>query len=889
MATRFLQIVDAHGERTAISSPAGRWTFAELGDEVRSRAGAIANLVGSTEPQPVAIHAAHDGPLVVTILSVIAAGHIVVVLDPVAPAEQTVQILTETGASLLLHDPGGRAAATDLALAADREVALQDLSELRSEGFTPPTRGPSDPIMLAFTSGSSGGPKGGIITNGVLLNLIRGATNALGIGPEDRMPMLFPTSMAVAAYPMFLPLLNGGTLATLDVRSVGLAPMADFLADERITLAYMAPVVVRFLVDALAGRTFPDIRMIALGGELVDAEAVRITADLFAPKLMANGFGTTETGVITLYVFDPAEAFEGAVPAGHPVPEVELRILDDAGVEVPLGTSGEVAITTPHAFSGYWGHPELTDLVLSPDPEGREGWLLYRTGDLGSIDDHGALTVLGRLDTKVKVRGRFVVLGDVEADLHELDDVADAAVTATTTDGVTELVGIVVPAAGAILRPAELRSRLLERFEAYRVPSRWEVVGELPRLPNGKIDRRALLDRSSIPTPAQLLEATYDRTEDPEAARLARILRDIWELLLPIGVVGIDDDFIVAGGDSLLAAQMLVMVEDRTGTTVPMGELVRAGTIRDLVQVMLRIARQRELEPSTVSCVQQGDEGRPRLWFVHDLQGSAYRVRHLAAALGADQPVWSFESPLLRGIPNPFDSLEAFAARYVRDLRASQPDGPYWIAGYSFGGITAYEIARQLRAQGDEVAFCGVVDVGPGYRGPGWGDHRSPFRPWFGVAKPPPPGSSAREIADHYTTMVKRSPKGAARHLIVRSGLARVIDPPRFKLDLRRHGRIRPEWRLWYAWEEHWQLATSRWNRANRFEGIVDLFWADDTPSSDATLGWGPIVSELRLHRFAGDHMGILEPRGAPALAKVLRGVLDDRIGQDPPHPREEQ
>jgi len=484
--------------------------------------------------------------------------------------------------------------------------------------------------------------------------------------------------------------------------------------------------------------------------------------------------------------------------------------------------------------------------------------------------------VLGRLDTKVKIRGRFVVLGDVEADIHQIPDVADAAVAGTDRDGVTELVAVVVAAPGATVAPLELRARMLETLEPYRVPSRWEVVSELPRLPNGKVDRRAVAELARSTSSGRA--ADTGRPDDATTAALTRTVRDIWELLLPVGVIGLDDDFTHAGGDSLLAAQMLVMVEERTGVIVPMGDLVRARTIRQLVEVIEQIRRTGPGEPTTVSCVQAGDPTRPRLWFVHDLHGSAYRVRHLAEALGADQPVWSFESPLLRGTPNTFGTLEAFARRYVDDLRVVQPEGPYWVGGYSFGASAAYEIARQLRAQGQDVAFCGIVDIGPGYRGFGWGDRRSPFRPWFGVAKPPPAGSSRREALDHYRDMVRQSPKGAARHLMVRTGLSRLVDPIRFRRDLRRHDRVRPEWRLWYAWEEHWQLAVKHWNRTNTYDGTIDLFWADTTPSVDATMGWGPLVGGLEIHRFAGDHEGILEPRGVAALAAALRPALDARL-----------
>ena len=253
----------------------------------------------------------------------------------------------------------------------------------------------------------------------------------------------------------------------------------------------------------------------------------------------------------------------------------------------------------------------------------------------------------------------------------------------------------------------------------------------------------------------------------------------------------------------------------------------------------------------------------------------------MADHLGADQPVWSFESPLLAGEPNRFNSLDTFVANYLTDLVAAQPEGPYWLAGYSFGGICAYEMARQLRREGHEVAFVGVIDVGPGYRGPGWSSNRSPFRPWFGVEKPPEEGAGLAEQAKHYAYMVKRSPKGAARHLMVRSGLARIVDPIRFSADLKAHGRVRPEWRLWYAWEQHWRLAAKAWSRTSTYDGTVDLFWADDTASADATMGWGPLVGDLQVHRFTGDHLGLLEPRGAGPLAEALRTVLDERLTGD--------
>lgn len=870
---RLARVASELPDNVAISSPSSTMTYAELFDRVQRAAAAISDRVGPTA-EPVAVLADHDGPLVVAVLSVVLAGHVVVVLDPAAPDDASDHVLTESGARLLIHDAPSSVAANTV-VSRHPDLAAWPLDEIDAEPGDLPVRSSGDPLMLAFTSGTTGSPKGAIITHGVILNLVRGATNALGVTPADRMPMLFPVSMAVAAYPMFIPLLNGATLATLDVRGVGLAPVPEFLVRERITLAYMAPTVVRFLVDAVAGYTFPELRMIALGGEVVDAPVVQLTSELFAPDLMANGFGTTETGVITLHVFDPADPPVGAVPSGHAVPDVELHVLDDDGAPLPRNASGEVAISSPHVFLGYWGHEDLSGQVLAEDPSGRPGWRLYRTGDLGFIDDDGALVVTGRLDTKVKVRGRFVVLSDVEAMIHALDEVADVVVVPQSESGIVELVAVVVPSSSGVTG-ADLRARLLSDHEAFRVPSRWMMAEGLPRLPNGKVDRRGVADLvgpGPVPTPDAPPAAPIDQTTD-----LQRELRSIWESLLPTGIIGLDDDFEVLGGDSLRAAQMLVMVEHRLGVRVPMGELVGARTLRELTVVIERL-RSRSAD-STVACVQVGDPDRPRLWFVPDLQGSAYRVRHLARHLGADQPVWSFESPLLAGEPNSYRTLDDFAARLVADLLVAQPEGPYWLSGYSFGGICAYEMARQLRASGHEVELLAVVDVGPGYRGPNWREHIVPFRPWFGVERPPSTDAPVRDQLEHYRRMVRRSPRGAARHMLVRSGLYRPFDAARFRVDLWRHGRVRPEWRLWYAWNEHWKLGVRRWDRSSTYAGRMDLLWASQTGSVDSTMGWGDLVADLSVHRFRGFHDDLLEERGAPALGEALRTVIDSRLSR---------
>ena len=410
--------------------------------------------------------------------------------------------------------------------------------------------------------------------------------------------MLFPTSLAVAAYPMFIPLLNGGTLATLDVHGVGLAPVAEFLVRERITLAYMAPTVVRFLVDAgCSGSRFPDLRMIALGGEVVDAESVRLTIGLFGRTCVANGFGARpRRGSSACTSFTPMlRSRDGSLRAirwrrGAPL------VLDEHGHGTVPGPEIGGDRGSPRV-PGLLGHQDLSDQVLSADPSGRTGWSLYRTGDLGRLDEHGSLVITAGSTPRSRCGGGSSCWADVEADLHELDGVADGAVVPVSRDGNVELRAVVVLAAR---RGADRRcgpsSLLATRPIASR---RWVVLDELPRLPQRQ-------DGSAGPSRSPTWSSGHRRRPAPPpvptaprtTTRSRERLRRIWEGLLPAGTIGLDENFMDLGGDSLLAAQMLVVVEREMGVTVPMGELVHARTVRELAAVVGRLSGERRARRS---------------------------------------------------------------------------------------------------------------------------------------------------------------------------------------------------------------------------------------------------------------------------------------------------
>ena len=394
------------------------------------------------------------------------------------------------------------------------------------------------------------------------------------------------------------------------------------------------------------------------------------------------------------------------------------------------------------------------------------------------------------------------------------------------------------------------------------------LLEALPLLPNGKLDRRAL-------SAADAQGPSQPTAVDPPENELQQLLVDIWSEVLDLEHVGVDTEFESLGGQSFDAAWMLIRVEEEIGVQLPMGELLHARTVRQMAD-RLEGWPSPERPNTGVTVVQPGAPGATPLWFVHDLHGSAYSARHLAASLPPSTPVLGFESPFLAEEPPPFSRLETLALRYVTQLQRHQPEGPYRLVGYSFGGVLAFEMARQLTQEGAEVSFLGVVDVGPGYRGRHYDPAKVLDKPWMRVPPPAPPDLMPKRRLTYYLDMVKRSPSDATHHLLLRTGLDRWSDEVEFAWDLRRRGSIHPGRRLWFAWRRHWRLARHYSWEGRTYSGPLTLFWAEESASADATMGWGSVVrGKLDIVRIDVAHEAVLQEATAAILGDALSVALD--------------
>ncbi len=309
---------------------------------------------------------------------------------------------------------------------------------------------------------------------------------------------------------------------------------------------------------------------------------------------------------------------------------------------------------------------------------------------------------LGRLDHQVKVRGFRIELGEVEAALAEDAAVREAVVVGREdAAGGQRLVAYVVPGKGEVSVEG-LRRRLKARLPEYMTPSAYVVLKALPLSPNGKVDRKALpapeADRSE---PGQ--DRMAPRTPVEES------LADIWGALLGVKRVGVRDNFFDLGGHSLLAVRLFAQIERTLGRRLPLATLFKGATIEHLAK---ELDKPVDLGYRTEIVGIQTQGSKPPLFFLPSLVGEVMYCRQVARHLGPDQPVYGMQLFCGDGTTKPLASMEAIAARCVEDLCAFQPEGSYRLAGYSFAGMLAFEMAQQLTAQGREVDLASIIDTG---------------------------------------------------------------------------------------------------------------------------------------------------------------------------------
>ena len=578
-----------------------------------------------------------QGPgMIVAIMGVLKAALVYIPLDVGHPPERLLYILRDAGAGLLVTDSEHLHLAQSLGSGAGHSLPIIDIGRLPADAATANpglSIEPDHPAYVLYTSGSTGKPKGVVQDHRNVLHFARVYTNALHLHEEDRLSLLSSYSFDAAKMDIYGALLNGAALLPFDIKQ-DLPQLVPWLRQQKITVYHSIPTVFRYFYGQLAeaatgdsspGKRFPHLRLVVLGGEAVfksDVESYR----KYLPDhcLLVNGLGPTESTVTLQYFIDKETVVRReAVPVGFPVDRTAVYLIDDKKQEAPVYGSGEIVYRSDHLAVGYLNNPELTAEVLGIDPLEGSG-RVYRSGDLGRRLPDGSLEYVGRRDSQVKVSGYRIEPTEIEGRLDRIDGIGKSVVVCQQDRGGENY----LTAYYMSRRPAEIReSRLVEHLKTalpdYMIPRIFLELEEFPLTATGKIDRKKLAARDT----AHLLSPpAYVPARTPLESQLVAI----WQALLGIEKVGVDENFFVRGGNSLKAVLLVGRIHRELKVKIPLAEIFRIPTIRQLaahistaaaaVYEGLRPVEKRDYYPLSPA--------QARLYLLHqlDTSGTGYNI-----------------------------------------------------------------------------------------------------------------------------------------------------------------------------------------------------------------------------------------------------------------------
>ena len=673
-------------EAIAVERAGVAWRYRELMERVAAIASRLRD-AGAVKGALVGIAMERSCEMVAGLLAILEAGAAYLPLDPDLPEARLRLLLEDAQPPIILADRTAQARLP----ASSAAILLCDETAVSIPGGNAPLADPDDVAYVLYTSGSTGKPKAVEIRHRSVVNLLAAVQEDLGFGPGDTFLALTTLSFDIAALELFLPLVSGGRLVIATAEE-GRDPnrLAALIARSGCTAIQATPATWRGLLAAgWAGA--PGLNILC-GGEALASDLAAALRHRCGN--LWNMYGPTETTIWSLR--HKLEADEEVVPIGRPLANTHAYILDENGAPVPDLVPGELMIGGDGLALGYRNDTTLTaQKFIAADWLGGER--LYRTGDRARYRQDGAIEFLGRTDNQVKIRGFRVALEEVEGAVAGHPAVAACAV-GVSMDVSAEL-RLTAYLSGSTLKESDIpavRDFLCQSLPAYMVPTSFMILPALPMTPNGKVDRKKL--------PAPQIPACAEAAEPRDALEVSLVA--IWKNVLGVKKFGIHDDFFDLGGHSLLASILVAQIQAELGYQLPLAALFRAPTIASLAQ-MLRS----EGGPAFSHLVRlRSGAGRP-VFIVHGIFGNVLQLKDLAEQIRTTRPIYAIQARGADPRQEPHTTISEMVEAYIAAVRSVQPSGPYALAGYSFGGLIAFEMARWLCAHNEAVDLLAVFET----------------------------------------------------------------------------------------------------------------------------------------------------------------------------------
>jgi amino acid adenylation domain-containing protein len=715
---------------------------------------------------------------------------------------------------------------------------------------------------VTYTSGSTGKPKGVAVPHQAVNRLLIN-TDYVELRASDLIGQVSNCSFDAATFEIWGALLHGARLIVIPT-DVAISPrdFAKRIAKDKITVLFLTTALVNQIVGEVP-KAFRHIRHLLFGGEAVDPRWIAELLKHGAPERLSHVYGPTEsTTFATSYLVESVSQGARTIPIGRPIAQTQLFVLDRYLERTPVGIAGELYIGGDGLARGYLNRPDLTAERFVPNPFCSESpTRLYRTGDLVRYLPDGNIEFIGRKDYQVKIRGFRIEPGEIENALAEHPAVQRAIVTAREDMlGEKRLVAYVVSHHKEAVTPTELRTFLKTRLPDYLVPSALMIMDEFALTPNGKIDRERL------PVPDGARPESQISFLAPRNFREVQ-LTQIWERLLGIQRIGVRDNFFDLGGHSLLAVHVVNEVEKIFGSCIKVPDLFKAPTIEQLAQLIPN--QQGRTELSSLIAIQSKGT-KPPLFCVHGFLS----YLHLARQLGSDQPLYGLAQHV-NGQRIRHTRIEDIAAHYVDEIQKVHPQGPYFLAGHSIGGLIAFEMSQQLRERGYSVALLALIEPTPPKNLRAESGNECSYSRVLRHARTLGGLSEAEKISyifDRIKVKVETRVKTIACQIYDFFGRSLPNPLQTFYLEDWIYGKIYP-------------LAARRYE-AKIYPGRIVLFRSrlpSEQPSADhaspRVTRWEHLAGNgLEVHEISGSHLEIIKPPHVWRLAQKLQECLENAV-----------
>lgn len=850
LARAWNEVARHHGPACALWTPEESLSYEQLAARVEHLAARLQE-AGVGRGRTVASILWSRKHLAVVLLAMARVGAINVPLDPALPKNRLLSILEDASPLLVVSDDPAACAEFPMTC-----LPVDGLAEKTCAADLPDD--PRDTLSILYTSGSTGKPKGVMMVHGGVTNEARGIAGLAGIVPGDRFLQFASPGFDASLEELLATLLSGATLvprpenlaADLDefqkfVRSAGITVLDLSTAHWAAWCSWMVS----------EQESVPEnVRVTIIGGERASAAALK---DWFAAggrdHLLINTYGPTEASVVgTTELIHGAWNEPGDPAIGRPLPGVFARVGDSTGRPMPPGAAGELWLGGICVGEGYWNRPDLTAAAFHP----MDGRRWYRTGDRVCWDDAGKLRFLGRQDDQLKIRGNRVEPNEVIRVLESFPGVSAAHAGPVPGHGGSVQLAAWVrwnqsPEDGW---PGKLAAFASAHLPAAAIPTRWAAVDEFILTERGKLDRRRL--------PEPLLTGSSRVASEPPATPTETWLADVWSGLLGVRTIGRDESFFEIGGHSLAALRLFARIAKEWQVRIPMAVLIQCPTPRMLGEVIDR-GKSSNAGPAASIVVPVRPEGDlPPLFCIHGGDGGVFFYRDLAERLPAGRPLLAIESPALsadeEAVPVP---VEETAACYVEALRRHQPEGPYHLAGYSYGGLLVFEIARRLLAEGESIAFAGLFDtINPA----------APVRQYTLLER-----AEVFWEAQENPGLLGRIGRVCAR---IREGLATHFKV-RFEIRAARASGVtepHSQLRMLKVREAHWESMKAY--QPAPLGCHITLFKSratDDKFDIPDDYGWRPLVDSMEIVAVEGRHLTMFDAEHVAGLAREIDKRLD--------------